>query len=88
MRSDEKTSLDLNEKVVNFIRNELRMFALEHPESKFEILCWVDDLVINSVQEIYDYLAENECPNILKKGGDIIGKNRSTFFRYTKKEVL
>jgi len=88
MRCDENVSLDLNEKVTNFIRNELKTFGLEHPECKFEILCWVDDLVTKSVQEIYDYLAENECPNILKTGGDIIGKNRSTFFRLTKKEVL
>ena len=56
MRSDEKVSLYLNEKVAIFIRNELRTFGLEHPDSKFEINCWVDDLVTKSVQEIYDYL--------------------------------
>lgn len=88
MRCDEKVSLDLNEKVVNFIHNELRTFGLEHPDSKFEINYWIDDLVTKSVQEIYDYLAENECPNILKKGGDIIGKGRTTFYNLTKKEVL
>ena len=88
MRSDEKVSLDLNEKVAIFIRNELRMFGLEHPDSKFEINCWVDDLVTKSVQEIYDYLAENECPSILKKGGDIIGKSRAQFYRYIKKETV
>ena len=88
MRSDEKVSLNLNEEVRFFIRKRLKEIGLGNPECKFEILCWVDDLVTESVQEIYDYLAENECPNILKKGGDIIGKERSTFFRYTKKEVL
>ena len=88
MRSDEKVSLNLNEEVRFFIRNRLRTFALEHPENKFEIVCWVDDLVTNSVQEIYNYLAENECPSILKKGGDIIGKGRTTFYNLTKKEVL
>lgn len=88
MRSDEKVSLDLNEKVAIFIRNELKTFGLENPDSKFEINCWVDDLVTKSVQEIYNYLAENECPNILKKGGDIIGKGRTTFYNLTKKEVL
>ena len=88
MRCDEKVSLNLNEEVRIFIRNRLRTFALEHPESKFEILCWVDDLVTNSVQEIYDYLAENECPSILKKGGDIIGKSRAQFHRYIKKETV
>ena len=88
MRCDEKVSLNLNEEVRMFIHNRLKTFALEHPESKFEILCWADDLVTNSVQEIYDYLAENECPSILKTGGDIIGKERTTFFRLTKKEVV
>jgi len=88
MRSDEKVSLDLNEEVRIFIRNRLRSFALENPDCKFEINCWVDDLVTESVQVIYDYLAENGCPSILKKGGDIIGKGRTTFYNLTKKEVL
>ena len=88
MCNDVKVSLDLNEEVKNFIRNRLKEFAVEHPEWKFEILCWVDDLVTDAVHEINDYLAENECPSILKKGGDIIGKDRTTFYRLTKKEVL
>lgn len=88
MRSDEKVSLNLNEEVRFFIRKRLKEFGLENPECKFDVLCWVDDLVTESVQEIYEYLAENGCPSILKKGGDIIGKDRSTFFRYAKKEVL
>ena len=88
MRCDEITSLDLNEKVENFIRNELKIFALQHPESKFNIICWTDELVTKSAKIINDYLAENECPSILKKGGDIIGKDRTTFYRLTKKEIL
>ena len=88
MRCDEKVSLDLNEEVRIFIHNRLKEFGLENPECKFEILCWVDDLVTNSVQEIYDYLAKNGCPSILKTGGDIIGKSRAQFHRYTKKETV
>ncbi|MBR6828997.1 MAG: hypothetical protein IKM83_00085 [Paludibacteraceae bacterium] len=88
MRSDENVSLNLNEEVRLFIRNRLRSFGLEHPDDKFSINYWIDDLVIESVQEIYSYLAENECPDILKKGGDIIGKSRAQFYRYTKKEVV
>ena len=88
MRCDEIRSLDLNEKWEIFLHNELKQWALQNPENKFNIICWTDDLVTKSAQIINDYLAENECPNLLKKGGDIIGKNRSTFFRYTKKEVL
>lgn len=87
MRCDEITSLDLNEKVTNFIRSELKTFGLEHPNCKFNIICWTDDLVTKSVQEIYDYLVENECPSVLKTGGDIIGKSRAQFHRYTKKET-
>ena len=83
-----KVSLNLNEKWRSFLRNELRMFANEHPHCKFEIICWVDDNAIITVQEINGYLVENECPDILKKGGDIIGKSRTTFYNLTKKEVL
>ena len=88
MRSDEKVSLKLDEEVLIFIHNRLREFGLEHPNYKYEINYWIDDLVTKSVQEIYDYLAENGCPSILKKGGDIIGKGRTTFYNLTKKEVL
>ena len=88
MRCDEKVSLKLDEEVLVFIHNRLREFGLEHPDCKYEINYWIDDLVTKSVQEIYDYLAENGCPSILKKGGDIIGKGRTTFYNLTKKEVL
>ena len=83
-----KVSLDLNEKWEIFLRNELKQWALENPKDKSSINCLTDDLVTKSAQIINDYLAENECPERLKTGGDIIGKNRSTFFRYTQKEVL
>lgn len=88
MRSDEIRSLDLVEKHEIFLRNELEMWALENPERKFDIIYWIDDIVTKSVQIINDYLVDNECPERLKTGGDIIGKDRSTFFRLTKKEVL
>ena len=88
MRCDEKVSLKLDEEVLVFIHNRLREFGLEHPDYKYEINYWIDDLVTKSVQEIYEYLAENGCPSILKKGGDIIGKGRTTFYNLTKKEVL
>jgi len=87
MRCDEKVSLNLNEEVLDFIRKRLKTFGEEHPECKYEILYWIDDLVTKSVKEIYDYLAENECPSILKTGGDIIGKSRAQFHRYIKKEA-
>ena len=82
-----KVSLNLNEEVRIFIRNRLRTFAAEHPESKFEIVCWVDDLVTDSVHEINDYLAGNECPSILKTGGDIIGKCRAQFHNIIKRQA-
>ena len=88
MRCDEIRSLELNEKWEIFLRNELKTWALENPENKFRINCWIDELGTKSAQIINDYLTENECPERLKTGGDIIGKNRSTFFRYTKKEAL
>ena len=88
MRSDENVSLKLDEEVLIFIHNRLREFGLEHPDFKYEINYWIDDLVTKSVQEIYEYLAENGCPSILKKGGDIIGKGRTTFYNLSKKEVL
>ena len=88
MRCDEKVSLDMNEKWEIFLRNELNQWALENPDWKFEINCWVDDLVTKSAQIINDYLGKNKCPERLKKGGEIIGKGRSTFDRLTKKEIL
>lgn len=88
MRCDEKVSLKLDEEVLVFIHNRLREFGLEYPDYKYEINYWIDDLVTKSVQEIYEYLAENGCPSILKKGGDIIGKGRTTFYNLSKKEVL
>lgn len=84
-QSNVKVSLDLNEEVRFFIRDRLKEFALEHPDFKFEINCWVDDLVTDSVHEIYDYLAKNGCPSILKKGGDIIGKCRAQFHNIAKR---
>lgn len=88
MSKKESISLDLNEEVRIFIRQKLRTFSEEYPESRYEINCWVDDLVSDTVREIYDYLAENNCPSILKTGGDIIGKSRAQFHRYTKKETV
>lgn len=88
MRKKESISLDLNEEVRIFIRQKLKTFREEYPESRYEIVCWVDDLVADTAREIYDYLAENECPSILKTGGDIIGKSRAQFHRYAKKETV
>ena len=87
MRCDEIRSLDLNEKWEIFLRNELKMWALENPENKFKINCWTDDLVTKSAEVLNEYLIENECPERLKTGGEIIGKSRSTFDRLTKKEI-
>ena len=86
--SDElSVSLDLNEEIRLFVRKRLRDFASENPKSKFNITCWLDDLNIDIVAEIDDFLVVNNCPDRLKNGGDIIGKNRSTFFRMTKKKA-
>jgi len=64
-----KTSLDLNEKVKNLIHDELRKFAQEHPDDKFNVICWVDDMNIDTAHEVNDYLAENQCKDLLKTGG-------------------
>ncbi len=87
--SDElSVSLNLNEEIRLFVRKRLRDFASQNQQSKYNILCWLDDLDIDVVAEIDDFLAQNNCPDRLKTGGDIIGKNRSTFFRMTKKRAL
>ncbi len=82
------TALDLNALWRTFLHQELKQFGLEHPESHFNIICWVDDLVKDTAREIYDYLVENQCPSVLKTGGDMIGKERTTFYRLVKNEVL
>ena len=87
MSNELSVSLNLNEEIRLFVRKRLREFASEHPESKFRVLCWVDDLTIDAVAEIDNYLVRNDCADRLKTGGDMIGKNRSTFFRLTKKGV-
>lgn len=81
-------ALDLNEIIRKTIHNELRKFSQEHPYSKFNIICWIDDEALDTVHEINDYLVENECPSRLKTGAEIIGKGRSTFDRLTKKVTL
>ena len=88
MRNELSVSLDLNEEVRLFIRKKLREFASENPQCKFNVVCWIDDLGIDAVAEINDYLAKNDCPSRLKTGGQIIGKGRSTFDRLAKKEIL
>ena len=82
------TALDLNALWRTFLHQELKQFGFEHPESQFNIICWVDDLVTDTAREIYDYLVENQCPSVLKTGGDMIGKERTTFYRLVKNEVL
>ena len=77
-------SLNLNEIVRTTIRKELRQFGQKYPDCKFNIICWVDDLVTDSAQEIDNYLAENECETRLTTGGRIMGKSRTTFYRHTK----
>ena len=87
--SDElSVSLNLNEEIRLFVRKRLRDFASENPKSKFNIICWIDDLDVDLVAEFDEYLAVNECPDRLKTGGKIIGKGRTTFYNLTKKEVL
>jgi hypothetical protein len=87
MSNELSVSLDLNEEIRLFVRKRLRDFASENPQSKFNIICWIYDLDIDLVAEIDDFLAEEECPNRLKTGGDIIGKSRTQYFKYTKKRV-
>ena len=87
-KEHENVALNLNEELRLFVRNRLREFAYEYPQSKFNILCWLDDVGIDLVAEFNDYLVYEDCPDRLKKGGEIIGKNRSTFYRMTKKEIL
>ena len=82
------TALNLNALWRTFLHQELKQFGFEHPECKFNINCWVDDLVTDTAREIYDYLVENQCPSVLKTGGDMIGKERTTFYRLVKNEVL
>ena len=87
--SDElSVSLDLNEEVRLFVRKRLRDFASENPQSKFNVLCWLDDLSVDIVAEIDDFLVEEDCHKRLKIGGQIIGKGRSTYDRLTKKEKI
>ena len=87
--SDElSVSLDLNEEIRLFVRKRLRDFASENPQSKFDIICWIDDLNIDVVAEIDDFLTRNGCSNKLKTGGDIIGKSRAQYYNYTKKRVV
>ena len=82
------TSLDLNDIIKTTIRTELRKFGKEHPNCKFNIICDLDEEATDTINEINEYLVENQCPERLKTGGQIIMKDRTTFFRYTKKEVL
>ena len=87
MSNDLSVSLDLNEEIRLFVRKRLRDFASEKPQSKFNIICWIDEINIDLVAELDDYLIVNDCPDRLKTGGDMIGKNRTTFFRITKKKA-
>ncbi len=87
MSNELSVSLDLNEEIRLFVRKRLREFASQNPQSKFNIVCWIDEINIDLVAELDDYLIVNDCPDRLKTGGDMIGKNRTTFFRITKKKA-
>ena len=80
-------SLILSEEIRLFVRKRLREHAAEHPESKFAVVCWIDDVDIILAQEMDSFLAEEECKERLKTGGQIIGKGRSQFHLLSKKEI-
>ena len=88
MSNELSVSLDLNEEIRLFARKRLRDFASQHPESKFNITCWLDDLNIDLVAEFDDFLIKEDCPKRLKCGGDIIGKSRAQYYNYTQKRVI
>ena len=81
-------SLNLNEEIRLFVRKRLRDFASQNPQSKFKIVCWIDDLDVDLVAEFDDFLVEEDCPNRLKTGGEIIGKSRAQYYKYTKKRAV
>ena len=87
MSNELSVSLDLNEEIRLFVQKRLREFASQNPQSKFNIVCCIDEINIDLVAELDDYLIVNDCPDRLKTGGDMIGKNRTTFFRITKKKA-
>lgn len=87
MNKNVDVSLNLNEEIRLFVRKRLREFASQNPQSKFNINCWIDDLGVDIVAELDDFLIEEDCPNRLKTGGDIIGKCRAQFYNYTKRRV-
>jgi len=88
MNNENKKTLNLNEEIVKFVRKRLRENAIENPNDKFNILCWIDDLDSDLSKEFDDFLVSENCTNRLKTGGNIIGKGRSTFDRLIKKKKI
>ena len=80
-------ALILSEEIRLFVRKRLREHGAEYPESKFAVVCWIDDVDVILAQEVDCFLVDEQCPERLKTGGDIIGKERSTFYRLIKKEA-
>ena len=77
-------SLILSEEIRLFVRKRLREHARQFPESKFAVVSWTDDVDVIIAQEVNNFLVDEQCPERLKKGGDIIGRCRAQFDRLTK----
>ena len=65
MCNELSVSLNLNEEIRLFVQKRLREFASENPQSKFNIICWLDDLNVDLVAEFDDFLVEEDCTNLL-----------------------
>jgi len=88
MNKNVNVSLNLNEEIRLLVRKRLREFASQNPENKYNILCWIDDVSKDLVDEIDEFLIEDDCEKRLNIGGRIIGKSRSQYFKYTKKQKI
>ena len=85
--AEEKHPLILTEEIRQLVRRRLREHAAEFPNNKFEVIAWIDDVDVILAQEMDNFLAEEECKERLKTGGQIIGKGRSQFHLLSKKEI-
>ena len=83
----EKHPLILTEEIRQLVRRRLREHAVEFPNNKFEVVGWIDDVDVIMAQEVDSFLAEEECPERLKIGGQIIGRCRAQFYNLAKIEV-
>ena len=86
MEKREKLSLNLDELLLEDAKKHLEEYGKRckecGSEDYSEINCDVDELVVNLVEEIVNFLRSHDMPSVYTKAAEIVGLGRKTVYRY------